>query len=162
MASPLPQLSESDVQALQESLAVLLEKTGACHALVIDVGGFVVTQRGEANQFDIISLAALAAGAFSANEAMAKIIEEPKFSSVYQQGENYSLLVNSIDDSCHLLIIFKSDISVGAVKYHAMPAIVHLSEHLLRARNRAPDETLDLSSLNLADTSELFPKKDPD
>ena len=161
MAAPLPQLIDEDVQEFHRCLHGLLDTTGACIAVVVDVGGFIVSQCGQEDQFDLTTLAALGAAAFAANEEMAKIIEEPKFSSAYQQGENYSLLVNSIDDCCHLLIIFKSDISVGAVKYHTMPAITQIAEQLRKSRERAPDESLDLSSLNLADTKDVFRKKEP-
>jgi hypothetical protein len=58
-----------------------------------------------------------------------------------------------------LVAIFKASVSVGAVKYFAMPAAQHIALQLKIAQERDPGAGLDLSELNLADTSEVFKRK---
>ena len=155
----LPQLVDEDVQRFDEELYGLLEKSDATSALLIDQGGFLISSAGDARQFDLTTIAALASGAFMANQTIANLVHEPNFNSVYQQGEKFSMFVLSIDESCQLVVIFKATVSVGVVKYYAMPAAKQLAAQLEIARQRDPGAGLDLSVLNLADPSQVFKRK---
>ena len=156
----LPQLLEEDIRVFDASLDDFLSKSEASSALILDKGGFIIGQRGDVNSFDTTTLGALAAAAYAATQGIAGLVQETSFSSVYQQGETYSLLVNDIDEHCLLVAIFRAQISVGAVKYYAVNVISQVSQQLQVAQGRAPGEGLDLSMLNVADTSGVFLKKD--
>lgn len=156
----LPQLIEEDVKEIDLALGDLVTRSEATAALLLDIGGFMVAQQGKVEGFDYTTIGALASASFAATQAMAGLVSETNFSSVYQQGESYSLLLNSIDGQCLLAVIFRAQISVGVIKYYATGTISRLGDQLQRARERSPDEGLDLSSLNMADPSELFRKKD--
>src|ERR1700704_5284085 len=110
--STLPQLIEEDIQQLNRVLSELLTSSEATTALIIDKGGFLITHRGEGEQFDLTTIAALASGAY--------LVHENNFDSVYQQGEKFSMFVLNVDEYCLLVLIFRAAISVGAVKYFAM------------------------------------------
>ena len=155
----LPQLIEEDIDELNNSLTDLLVKSDATTGLVIDKGGFVLTQTGRAQQIDSTTLAALSAASFAATESIASIVGEPNFSSIYQQGDTSSLLVINVDEYCLLAIIFKATLSVGAMKYYATETIQRIAIQLKRANDRSPGSGLDLSMLNLADPSPLFKMK---
>lgn len=155
----LPQLIEDDIECLNNTLQDLLQKTDATTALVIDKGGFLITSRGDARNYDLTSIAALASGAYLANQTIANLVHETSFDSVYQQGETHSMFVVSVDEYCLLVVIFKADISVGIVKYYAGPAARKIARCLVAAKERNPDEGLDLSVLNIADTSQFFKKQ---
>jgi len=155
----LPQLIEEDVQLLEAVLRELLEQSDATTVLLIDQGGFLVAHQGDARLFDLTTIAALASGAYLANQTIANLVHETNFSSVYQQGEKFSLFVSRVDDSCLLAIIFKAHLSVGAVKYFAGPAAQRIVEQLKLAHERDPSAGLDLSMLNLVDPSEVFKRK---
>jgi predicted regulator of Ras-like GTPase activity (Roadblock/LC7/MglB family) len=155
----LPQLIEEDIQCLDEALRELLEKSEATTALVIDQGGFLISSYGDARQFDLTTIAALASGAFLANQTIANLVHETNFNSVYQQGERYSMFVLCIDEHCQLVVIFKAHVSVGVVKYFSLPAGEKIAQQMVKAQARDPGNGLDLSVLNLADTAELFKRK---
>ena len=155
----LPQLLEEDILQLDDALSELLKQTDATTALVIDKAGFLITQHGDARQFDLTTIAALASGAYMANQTIANLVHETNFNSIYHQGEKYSLLVLRVDDNCLLTVIFQAQASVGAVKYFASPAVKQMAVQLQIARERDPAAGLDLSELNLADTSEVFKRK---
>src|SRR5687767_10902849 len=108
----LPQLIEDDIRELNNALYALLLKSEAGTALVIDKGGFIITRVGEVNTFDLTTLAALSAASYAATESIASLVAERNFSSVYQQGDNYSLLVLNVDEHCLLALAFKAAISV--------------------------------------------------
>ncbi len=159
MANTLPQLIEEDVQRLDDVLAELLEKSEATAALVIDKGGFLISSQGDSRKFDLTTIAALASGAYMANQTIANLIHETSFNSVYQQGEKFSMFVICVDEHCLLVVIFKAQVSVGVVKYFATPAARHIADQLQTAQARDPGAGLDLSELNLADTGDVFKRK---
>jgi predicted regulator of Ras-like GTPase activity (Roadblock/LC7/MglB family) len=155
----LPQLIEEDVQQLETILGELLTDTDATTALVIDKGGFLINHVGEARKFDLTTIAALASGAYMANQTIANLVHEENFDSVYQQGEKFSMFVMNVDEYCMLVVIFRASLSVGAVKYFAARASERVATQLQVAFARDPENGLDLSVLNLADTTDLFRKK---
>src|SRR5262245_8881735 len=156
----LPQIIEEDVQRLDDALRELLEKSDATTALIIDKGGFLIAGQGDTRQFDLTTIAALASGAYMANQTIANLVHETNFNSVYQQGEKLSMFVVSVDENCLLVVIFKATVSVGVVKYFSGPAVEHIASQMRQAQERDPGGGLDLSVLNIADTSSVFKKKD--
>jgi predicted regulator of Ras-like GTPase activity (Roadblock/LC7/MglB family) len=155
----LPQLLEDDIRQLDALLAGLLEQSDAAAALLIDKGGFLITQAGQTGAFDPTTLAALASGSFLANQTIAGLVQEDNFNSVYQQGEKNSLLILNVDAACLLVLVFPASTSVGAVRYFAGPAIVQMAARLQAAWDRDPKGGLDLSVLNLENPGVLFRKK---
>lgn len=155
----LPQLFEEDISVLERALDHLLRSTESSTALVIDKGGFLISQRGDTASIDTVSLAALAAGSFAATQTIAGIVNEPNFSSMYQQGEQFSLLVCNVDEYCLMAVVFRAGLSVGAVKYYAASTTKQIASQLQVAGQRTPNGGLDLSMLNMADTSGLFQRR---
>src|SRR5258708_1244622 len=155
----LPQLIEEDVQQMGRAMQDLLASTEATTALIIDKGGFLIAHSGEEGQFDLTTIAALASGAYLANQTIANLVHEENFNSVYQQGEKFSMFVMNVDEYCMLVVIFKAGIRVGAIKYFALGATARIARQLKVAHDRDPGNGLDLSVLNMADASGLFVKK---
>jgi predicted regulator of Ras-like GTPase activity (Roadblock/LC7/MglB family) len=156
----LPQLTEEDIQKLNATLREFLAKADASTALVIDEAGFLIAQQGDMSGFDLTSIGALASGAFMASQAIANLVNEKNFNCIYQQGENFSLLVTNVDEHCMLIVIFKSVTGVGVVKYYATSAVKLIARQLKISRKRAPDEGIDLSMLDVAETQDVFRKKE--
>jgi predicted regulator of Ras-like GTPase activity (Roadblock/LC7/MglB family) len=155
----LPQLIEDDIRQLDGMLREFIVSTEAIATLIIDKGGFLITQQGDAHDFDMTTIGALASGAFMANQTIASLVNETSFNSIYQQGENASMFVINVDEHCLLVVIFKSHSGVGVVKYYAATAVKRIARQLKIARERAPEAGLDLSVLNVAETAPLFRKK---
>ena len=155
----LPQLLEEDIQQLDDLLREFLRSTDALTALIIDKGGFLITYQGDSRQFDLTTIGALASGAFLANQTIANLVNEENFDSVYQQGEAVSMFATNIDEHCLLVVIFRAQVGVGVVKYYASTVRERIAAQLRIAQERDPAGGLDLSVLNIADTSGLFKRK---
>jgi predicted regulator of Ras-like GTPase activity (Roadblock/LC7/MglB family) len=155
----LPQLIEDDMGRLDALLREFVAQTDAVAALLIDKGGFLIAQQGDAGDMDFTTIGALASGAFMANQTIAALVNEKNFNSTYQQGEHFSLFVVNVDNNCLLVVIFKSQTGIGVVKYYAAGATVGIARQLALAAERAPGRGFDLSELNLANPQELFRKK---
>jgi predicted regulator of Ras-like GTPase activity (Roadblock/LC7/MglB family) len=156
----LPQLIEQDIQQLDEMLRDFIAHTDATTALIIDKGGFLITHQGDAEQFDLTTIGALASGAFLANQTIAGLVNEANFNSIYQQGEKSSMFVVNVDEQSLLVVIFGTVAGIGVVKYYATGAVKQIARQLQTARERSPEAGLDLSALNVANPQELFRKKD--
>jgi predicted regulator of Ras-like GTPase activity (Roadblock/LC7/MglB family) len=154
----LPQLLEEDINAMDAALGELLAKSDAATAIITDKAGFCLVEKGDTENFDVTSVAALASGSFEATQAIARIINE-NFSCVYQEGEKYSMLVNNIDEQTVLIVIFPKNVSVGLVKFYGTETIRACADQFTIARNRAPGAGIDLAMLNIADTSGIFKKR---
>ncbi len=92
------------------------------------------------------------------------MLEEPQFNCIYQQGEKVNLLVQSVDENTVLVVVFPAHVAVGdrgagVVKYYLGSAIERLSSQLHAAKERSPDQGLDLAMLNVASADELFKRK---
>jgi predicted regulator of Ras-like GTPase activity (Roadblock/LC7/MglB family) len=155
----LPQLIEDDMVRVDTVLREFVVQTDAIAALLIDKGGFLIAAHGEPGELDFTTIAALASGAFLANQTIAALVNEKDFNSTYQQGETFSLFVINVDENCLLVVIFKSQTGIGVVKYYAGNATIGLARQLGLAAERAPGRGFDLSELNLANPQELFRKK---
>jgi predicted regulator of Ras-like GTPase activity (Roadblock/LC7/MglB family) len=155
----LPQLIEEDIRSLNETLQQFIANTDTATALLIDRGGFLITHQGDESEFDLTTIAALASGAFMANQTIAGLVKETTFNSIYQQGEHFSMFAISVDEHALLVAIFKSQAGVGVVKYFASNAIKSIARQLKVARERAPGEGLDLSMLNVANAGPFFRRK---
>lgn len=155
----LPQLIEEDIQVLDKVLREFLVRSDATTALILDKGGFLITHQGDSSEFDLTTISALASGAYLANQTIANLVSEANFDSVYQQGEKFSMFVTNVDENCLLLVIFPAAVGVGMVKYWASVIRTRIAQQMETAQQRDPDAGLDLSELNLADTSGLFKRK---
>jgi predicted regulator of Ras-like GTPase activity (Roadblock/LC7/MglB family) len=155
----LPTLIEEDIQRFGVILHSLLQHTEAATALIIDKGGFLITHQGNAEEFDLTTIAALASGAYLANQTIANLVNESNFNSVYQQGEKYSIFACQAGEECLLTVIFEADHSVGVVKYFSAPAVEKIVAQLKIAYERDPNGGLDLSVMNVADPGTVFKKK---
>jgi len=154
----LPQLIAEDVREFDRVLGELVSRSEASAALIIDKAGFLIAQTGDFGEFDSTTLAALAAGTYAATQGMASVISEPNFTCVYQQGENFSLLVRNVDSETLVVVVFQAHVSVGAVKYFANSAVPQLSTQFENAKMRNPNEGIDLSMMNMENSTEYFRK----
>jgi predicted regulator of Ras-like GTPase activity (Roadblock/LC7/MglB family) len=155
----LPQLLEEDIHQLDAVLRGFLERTDATTALILDKGGFLITHQGDARQFDLTTIGALASGSFMANQTIANLIHETSFDSVYQAGDQHSMFVTNVNEECLLVVIFKAAVGVGVVKYYATATREQIARQLQLAHERDPSGGLDLSVLNVADPSSVFKRK---
>jgi predicted regulator of Ras-like GTPase activity (Roadblock/LC7/MglB family) len=155
----LPQLLEADVQHIDAALRDLLKLGEATTALLTDQAGFLITHQGDDQKFDLTTIAALASGAYMANQSIANLIHEENFSCTYQQGERHSLLVTAVDEQCLILVVFPAETGVGMVKYYAPGICRRIGAQLKIARQRDPSAGVDLATLNLADSESFFKRK---
>ncbi|MGA3171814.1 MAG: roadblock/LC7 domain-containing protein [Chthoniobacteraceae bacterium] len=155
----LPLLISEDIAAIDAALMELVATSNSRLALVMDGGGFILTQKGDAADMDTATLGALAANSFAATQAIAHIIEDQSVTSLYQQGVVNSFLILAVADFGFLAVVFPASIGVGSVKFFAEGTAARIARQLDAAHSRAPAEGLDLAALNLSDAAPLFQRR---
>ena len=107
---------------------------------------------------DTTTFATLGSNAYNAVQFMAQLVNENNFSSMYQQGENFSTLMVNVDENSLLVIVFPTHLTVGSMKYYAAPAAKRVAEQIRAATERDDAIGLDLSDLDAKNVGALFQK----
>jgi predicted regulator of Ras-like GTPase activity (Roadblock/LC7/MglB family) len=155
----LPQITEDDVRVIDQAAGELIGRTEASAVLITDVGGALIARKGDIEGFDITSIAALASNSYAATQMIASLINEPNFTLVYQQGDNYGLLVMNVEEYCLLIAIFKASVAAGLVKYYAQETVQTIAVQMKTASERAPGESLDMIEMDVGDIDQVFKRK---
>jgi predicted regulator of Ras-like GTPase activity (Roadblock/LC7/MglB family) len=153
-----PQLIEEDLQFFDTVLGDLVKKSEAMLAMIVEKAGYLIHQHGSSEVMDTVTLATLGSNAFNATQFMAQIVNEPNFTSMYQQGETYSTLILNIEENTLLVLVFGTQQTVGSMKYYAAPAVKQIGGQIKTASGRgyAP---LDLCDMNPEDVQAAIFKR---
>lgn len=77
----------ADKSSRKEILSSLIKEAGALTVLLITRQGITVAAAGNTSYLNTTAMAALVAGMFSATKEVARIVGEPQFSILLQQGK---------------------------------------------------------------------------
>ena len=154
-----PQLTQEDVDHVDAVLRELLERSEASLALLVEKAGYLIQQAGDTSQVDTTTFATLGSNAYNAVQFMASLVNENNFTSMYQQGENFSTLMLNVDENSLLVVVFPTHLTVGSMKYYATPAAKRIAEQIQLATGRSDGIGIDLSDLNVTDAQGLFAKR---
>ncbi len=110
---------EEDIQRIDKVLNEFLELSKAKSTLLIDKEGHLVTNAGQASEFDNDTISALVAGSFAATQAMAKLLGEEEFSVLFHQGKKDNIQLSLIGDRTLLAVIFDDQTTIGMVRLYA-------------------------------------------
>ncbi len=109
-------LRADDLHQLNLVLTTILDSAQAELVAIINKSGRLITWQGETSTFDTISIAALITGSFASSSAVANLIGEKEFESMYQEGKNSHVFIAQIDESNILTIVFTGRTKLNRVK----------------------------------------------
>ena len=151
-----PTLNQEDIDVIDKLLRELLQKSEANVALLVEKAGYLIHQCGNPEQLDTTTFATLGSNAYNAVQFMASLVNENNFTSMYQQGENFSTLMVNVDENSLLVIVFPTHLTVGSMKYYAGPAVRLIDERIKLSTARG--DTVDFSDTDTRDVQALFQK----
>lgn len=153
-----PQLIEEDLQFFDKVLGDLVKNSEALLAMIVEKAGYLIHQCGNTEHVDSVTFATLGSNAFNATQFMAQLVNEPNFTSMYQQGETYSTLILNIEENTLLVLVFRSEQTVGSMKYYSTRPVREIAARILHAQGRglAP---LDLCDMNPDDVQATIFKR---
>lgn len=154
-----PTLNQEDLDHFNAAMNDLLERSEANIALLVEKAGYLIHQCGKQDSMDATTFATLGSNAYNAVQFMAQLVNENNFTSMYQEGENFSTLMVNVDENSLLVIVFPTHLTVGSMKYYATPAARLIGERIQRASQRNPGQGIDLSDLDPSDVKAALFRK---
>ncbi len=152
-----PSLNQEDIDSVDSVMRDLLTKSEASIALLVEKAGYLIHQCGNPETLDTTTFATLGSNAYNAVQFMASLVNESNFSSMYQQGENFSTLMVNVDENSLLVIVFPTHLTVGSMKYYAGPAVRSIGDRIQVATARG--DVVDFSDVDAQDVQSLFQKR---
>lgn len=160
--SGLPELNHSDQQEFSRILEDFLSRSRALRVFLLERAGYQVARAGQTPEIDAHEFAALASNAFNAIDALAGCLRESDFKVLHQRGGIHQTLIFRVDDSCLLVAIFPSDISIQEIEEAAAPSVTRIESQLNVARNRRPSVKVDLADHDPNSAETIFFRKKSD
>ena len=116
-------VTERQSLALNRALNDLLVLSESNAVFMTDYGGNLIAYNTSDEVDDTVyTIAALAAGSFSATRELAGLIKEPEFHSIHHQGKNSSIYMQSVASDFLVLVIFGKETTAGLVKLYVEKA----------------------------------------
>jgi predicted regulator of Ras-like GTPase activity (Roadblock/LC7/MglB family) len=123
-------VTEAQSRLMTSVLTDLAAQAEAEAVFLGDAGGNILACISPPGSEAVQTIAALAAGSFSATKELARMIGETSFSSIYHKGENSSIYIQTVAGAFLLLIIFGKGTAVGLVKLYVDKASQELEPFL--------------------------------
>lgn len=127
-------LEDAQVGAIREVLVDLCLSTMAEFAMLIDAAGRVVASGGESAAFDTEAIAALAAGDLATTRQLARMLNEPEFSLLFQHEKQKNLFMTAVENDAILIVVFDVETTFGALRLRIRRSISQLQQILHQAR----------------------------
>jgi len=142
-------LFPEDIDRLNSVLLPLIQKANLLLGVLINKDGRMLTNQGQLETVDIVSLAALIAGNSASTLAIATLVGEKEFDSMYHQGKNKHIYIASVDDDTFLSLVFDDRTNIDRVKVFVRQFDKQLKEALVQVYNKTEDQIdldLDMNS----------------
>lgn len=130
--------SEEDAALLDLCLNRFVEDTGVSVALLMGRDGHLLSKQGVEKSLPIDSLCALAVGAFASSEALARLVGEDSFNSIYHQGVRCNVYIALAGEAYLLLALFNYRASAPLVRLQAKVCAEAALTVINRAEMHAP------------------------
>ena len=115
-----------------------LKKTRARCVLLVDQSGRCIVHAESTETFDTDALAALIAGSYSSTRALAALVGETEFYSLFHQGESKRIHNIVVDNDRLLSVIFDQRTTVGRVRLCAETTAERLAARFREMVQRRP------------------------
>jgi len=108
---------QNQIDGIEEVLQKDLINKGVYCVLFIDMAGSIIAKLDNGKvDYEVYSLAALAAANFGAVNAMANMIGEEEFSLLFHKGDKENIYFNKVTEDFLLITIFGPEVSLGLIR----------------------------------------------
>ena len=130
-------ISERQARRLNRILGALLRQTGAEALIVTDYGGNILAQVSNFDDHSLQTVAALAAGAFSATRELAGMIGETGFRSIFHRGSERSIYIHCHATAFLTLMVLGKETTQGLARLYVEKAGRQITPILLSTLNQS-------------------------
>lgn len=108
-------LYKEDIDRLNSILQAFVSETKIISALLINKDTRLLAHQGTLAMFDMSALAALIVGSFASTQAIAGLIGEHEFGTMFHSGNSKNLLISLVDDNTILATVFDRSVQLSTV-----------------------------------------------
>jgi predicted regulator of Ras-like GTPase activity (Roadblock/LC7/MglB family) len=109
-------LTEKHLDAIDESLAAVLKKSGAHTVLLTDRSGQLISSQGILDDRKLPALAALSAADYGSTNAIANLLGELEFTICFRKGRDENIHFAGVGPECIIITIFGNDTTLAVVR----------------------------------------------
>lgn len=113
----MPEIWEQHFHCAWSELELLLDRSGAATAVLLDTSGNPLTYAGEDPDFDLSCFASLAVGDWMAARAMAELFEDRTTRWVVHEGTKDGMVLAPLHPSLLLAVVFDGRTTLGLVRH---------------------------------------------
>jgi predicted regulator of Ras-like GTPase activity (Roadblock/LC7/MglB family) len=143
-------LFPEDIDRLNGILLPMTQKANLLLAVLINKDGRLLTNQGPLEMVDIVSMAALVAGNSASTLAIAHLVGETEFCTMYHQGKNKHIYIASVDENTFLALVFDDRTNIDRVKVFARQFDRQIKDALIQVYNKTEDQVdldMDMNSV---------------
>jgi predicted regulator of Ras-like GTPase activity (Roadblock/LC7/MglB family) len=133
-------LFPEDIDRLNSVLSPLVNKANLLLAVLINKDGRLLSYQGSLEHIDTQSLGALVAGNSASTIAIANLMGETEFSTMYHQGKDKNIYIAIVDDNTFMALVFDDRTNIDRVKVFARQYDRQLKESLMQVYNKSEDQ----------------------
>lgn len=138
-------LFPEDIDRLNVILEQLTAKANLLLSVLINKDGRLLTYQGSLEKIDTVSMAALVAGNSASTLAIANLMGETEFSTMYHQGKDRHIFIAVVDENTFLCLVFDDRTNIDRVKVFAR----QFDRQIKAALKQVYDKTEDQVDLDL-------------
>jgi len=109
-------ITKQALDRIDSILSLMLDKSGAHTALLIDKAGQIISFQGSMDQEKVASLAALTAANYGATTAIARLFGEEEFTLLFHKGKKENLHFSNVGEEYLMITIFENNTNLGLVR----------------------------------------------
>lgn len=131
-----PQLSNmvitpEGLASITAQMSDLLKETNARTILLVEKSGQHLASVGEEYPH-VMAIAALIVGAFSSARELSRLIGEPDFKTMFQQGKTSHVYISMLETQDMITVIFDERTTLGIIKLKTQQMIKKISDEILK------------------------------
>ena len=129
-----PQLSSmvitpEGITKITALLNELYSEANARSILLVEKSGQHLAMVGEESPH-VMALSALVVGAFSSSREIARLLGEPEFKTMFQQGNRLNIFISLLDSQDLITVIFDERTTLGMIKLKTQQMTKRISEEI--------------------------------
>ena len=116
-------IGELEYARINECLQSFLRDAQAKCVILVDRDGQMLAKQGFTQNLDTMALSALAAGAIASTQEIARLLGEPEFSVLFNQGRHDHIHISLVGQRAIMMSVFDDRTTIGLIRLVAARAV---------------------------------------
>ncbi|TYB32146.1 MAG: roadblock/LC7 domain-containing protein [Candidatus Mcinerneyibacterium aminivorans] len=128
-------------QKINDALSHLIWETSSKCVFLVDINGNLISAAGYTGDIDTVDLASLSASHFAATAALARMMNDNKFTVLFHKGKKESIDINKVGSKYLLVTVFGEKTVLGVLQKETKKTIDSL-ESILKEYSKVEEKPI--------------------